>query len=140
MGYRGGLKAAAAAVLCGLTLASCGELGEMGKAKDAVRRLLKDPDSAQFRDVQACAKPGAVRGEVNGKNSYGGYAGFEPFIYADGSAAILSDRATAYDLDRWEALSRKCYSDEVLRNSVSPAALDDAANAASPVLEVTPGT
>lgn len=137
MGHRGGWKVAAAA-LSGLALASCGELGETGKAKDAVRRLLKDPDSAQFRDVQACAKPGAIQGEVNGKNSYGGYAGFEPFIYADGSAVILSERATAYDLERWEELSQKCHSDEVLRNSVRPADLDNIANGVSP--EIVPGT
>lgn len=43
---------------------------------------LKDPGSAQFRGIQAVTKQDGtifVCGEVNGKNSFGGYTGFEPF-------------------------------------------------------------
>jgi len=45
---------------------------------------LKDADSARFRAIQY--KPEkeagvwAMCGEVNAKNSYGGYAGFSPFL------------------------------------------------------------
>ncbi|NTU73942.1 hypothetical protein HGB07_07350 [Candidatus Roizmanbacteria bacterium] len=52
------------------------------KAKDAIREKLKDPESAQFRNVRVGAedfKP--VRGEVNAKNSYGGYIGYDKFYF-----------------------------------------------------------
>lgn len=54
---------------------------------------LKDPSSAQFRNVEVrriripataafkATETVAVCGEVNGKNGYGGYAGFTPFFY-----------------------------------------------------------
>jgi hypothetical protein len=47
-----------------------------------VRNQLKDPGSAQFRNVRVVPyKNGrVVCGEVNGKNSYGGYVGFTPFV------------------------------------------------------------
>ncbi len=46
------------------------------------RIRLKDPDSAQFRNVRVVdVEEGIlVCGEVNGKNSYGKYAGFVLFI------------------------------------------------------------
>lgn len=57
--------------------------------KQAVRSRLKDPDSATFQNVffnrGADGLPVAC-GEVNSKNAFGAYAGFERFVYA-GSAA-----------------------------------------------------
>lgn len=44
---------------------------------------MKDPSSTQFRRLQAVTlKDGTVRvcGEVNAKNSFGGYNGFSPFV------------------------------------------------------------
>jgi len=53
----------------------------ISKAKSAVIYLLKDPQSAQFRNVHVGTdNPALVRGEVNSKNSYGGYSGFERFL------------------------------------------------------------
>jgi len=62
--------------------------------KDAVSYLLKDPDSAQFRNIKfinillngreqifSC-------GEVNSKNSYGGYAGYQLFFTSDKEVKI----------------------------------------------------
>lgn len=40
---------------------------------ELVKRSLRDPDSAQFRNVSGGC------GEVNAKNAYGAMAGFEPF-------------------------------------------------------------
>lgn len=43
---------------------------------------LRDPSSAQFRNVEKIDQPEggvAVCGEINGKNAYGGYAGFTRF-------------------------------------------------------------
>lgn len=52
------------------------------KGKDVIKNLLKDPESAQFRNVHI--KPGTdwvVQGEVNAKNSYGAYIGFDKWFY-----------------------------------------------------------
>jgi hypothetical protein len=45
-------------------------------AEDTVRTNLKDPDSGKFRGEWVTAD-GAVRGEVNARNGYGGFTGFE---------------------------------------------------------------
>lgn len=49
----------------------------------AVKDQLKDPDSARFR-WPAVQEWGLYCGWVNAKNSYGGYAGFEPFMVIGG--------------------------------------------------------
>ena len=57
--------------------------GVIEKAKMAIREKLKDPDSAQFRNVRiSVGDVKAVIGEVNTKNSYGGYIGYQKF-YVD---------------------------------------------------------
>lgn len=54
-----------------------------------LRSSLKDPESARFRGIKIATKPYdtartksayAICGEVNAKNSYGGYTGFEGFV------------------------------------------------------------
>lgn len=55
------------------------------KAEEAVRHDLRDPDSAQFRyDTVEMVYPdtGIVCGEVNSRNAFGAYAGFERFAYS----------------------------------------------------------
>jgi hypothetical protein len=50
---------------------------------EAVTESFKDPAAAQFRWLPVPDKPSVVQeycGTVNGKNSYGCYVGFEPFI------------------------------------------------------------
>lgn len=57
-------------------------------AKDNVSQLLKDPDSAKFRNVKINKIPNAkgkilrvaVCGEINGKNSFNAYAGYSNFV------------------------------------------------------------
>lgn len=56
------------------------------------KALLKDPDSAQFRNVHIgidILGNKKVCGEINAKNAFGGYTGFTPFVF-HGRAAILS--------------------------------------------------
>lgn len=74
------------------------------KAKAAVVRTLKDPESVRFRDLSerpdkdALNRPTiVVCGMVNAKNSYGGYIGFRPFAYlaSTGELMIYSDDPTA---------------------------------------------
>ena len=52
----------------------------LAEAKEQVARQLLDPESARFRDLKIKGKD-AVCGEVNGKNRFGGYVGFQPFSY-----------------------------------------------------------
>jgi hypothetical protein len=66
---------------------------------------MKDPGSATFRysyppvhglllDLTTVNQQGTfLCGEVNGKNSFGGYAGFTPFIvqFANGDLTVVSD-------------------------------------------------
>jgi len=49
-------------------------------AEGVIRRDLRDPESARFRDVRRNTEKGAVCGYVNAKNGYGGYVGEAPFI------------------------------------------------------------
>ena len=51
----------------------------------SVKNNLKDPESAQFQNVKGYC------GEVNAKNSYGGYDGFKRFISVDENTVIESD-------------------------------------------------
>ena len=58
----------------------------MSKAQKSVASKMKDPASAQFRNVVAKGpnsdpKKWSICGEVNGKNAYGGYSGFTRFAY-----------------------------------------------------------
>ncbi|PND34823.1 hypothetical protein C1I89_10260 [Achromobacter pulmonis] len=52
------------------------EIRRQSMAKDFVLATLKDPDSAKFRNQKSFC------GEVNSKNSFGGYTGFKRFIAA----------------------------------------------------------
>jgi hypothetical protein len=78
------------------------------EAEDAVKLLLRDPDSAQFRyqynDIEVFPDIGVVCGEVNSRNAYGGYAGFENFAYVRGQGAALASDPS----DRFIALQARC--------------------------------
>lgn len=65
---------------------------ERTHAKDLqlVRDRMKDPSAVQFRALHVGAS-GALCGEMNAKNSYGGYVGFKPFVVQDGQATIVTD-------------------------------------------------
>lgn len=54
---------------------------EMHSITETVTRQLRDPDSAQIRNIRLVENPGGkfYCGEVNGKNSYGGYVGYTAF-------------------------------------------------------------
>jgi hypothetical protein len=58
--------------------------------EDDVKAELKDPDSAQFKDVAGHEVEGAfiVCGRVNSKNGFGGYTGFKEFITVPGLTII----------------------------------------------------
>lgn len=72
-----------------LLISGCGAYADhqlIAEAKEAISQEIKDPSSAEFRNVQIGAGSGArdlgtVCGEVNGKNSFGAYGTFRRFIY-----------------------------------------------------------
>jgi hypothetical protein len=64
-------------------LSGCSGQGSTSQAEDAVKAVMRDPDSAKFRNLEV-NDDGSVCGEVNGRNAYGGMTGFSPFAYVEG--------------------------------------------------------
>lgn len=74
------------------------------KSRDAIRSRLRDPDSADFRNERFYSGGAApvVCGEVNSKNGFGGYSGFQRFIAAGdfpNLAFLASDFARGDSID-----------------------------------------
>ena len=95
--------------LAALSSSSCGQPIEdpkIAQAKEAVGRELKDPGSAQYRDIEVY--DGVVCGQVNAKNSYGGYVGFQPFLTVRSTAAIGGDESTVESIRLAGAIRRAC--------------------------------
>lgn len=67
-------------------------------AKEAMRQRLKDPESAKFQNVTVHRYSGhaVACGEVNAKNGFGGYGGFEEFLYVGGVAMTRNDGEAAF--------------------------------------------
>jgi Pyridine nucleotide-disulphide oxidoreductase, dimerisation domain/Pyridine nucleotide-disulphide oxidoreductase len=75
------------------------------QAKTLITRDFKDPGSAQFRNLFISGKGihfKTLCGEINGKNSYGGYVGYRRFYSSPGAAAsftkIEDGGYSAYDI------------------------------------------
>lgn len=65
----------------------------MSNAMDAIRQRLRDPQSAEFRNVHLATGSTGVTvtcGEVNAKNGFGGYSGFVGFISNGGALSSLA--------------------------------------------------
>jgi len=60
---------------------------------------LKDPASAQFRNVALNQARSALCGEVNAKDGVGGYVGFRPFVVSDSGAAVLNTACDSSNLE-----------------------------------------
>lgn len=69
--------------------------GFVKRAKRNISDNFKDPDSAKFRDV-IISKPDVptLCGQVNAKNSYGGYVGYKLFLH-NAVHSIVSDSSNA---------------------------------------------
>ncbi|WP_278369843.1 hypothetical protein [Vreelandella titanicae] len=87
-------------IIIAALLAGC-ESGDVKIAKEAVANQLRDPESAQFRNISETANNlgmATVCGEVNGKNSYGGYVGYQRFVsQADGDNVYLENAWNTFD-------------------------------------------
>lgn len=87
-----------------LTLGSCGPVDEFqakSKARSAVAATLADPGSAQFRNLRTSrvhSEQGSalhsVCGEVNSRNHFGGYVGYQPFLYVLQRARSPAEQAS----------------------------------------------
>ena len=74
---------------------------EFTKYTDAVRNKMKDPESARFKNLRLNSNN--VCGEVNGKNSSGGYVGYRRFFIENGGYAVLEgENFGGYVLERLE--------------------------------------
>lgn len=76
-------------------------------AQDRIIGSLKDPESARFRRVFVSPRGRAVCGDVNAKNSMGGYTGFKRFIVAKDKIGIEDDE-TSFVESNWQA---RCIND-----------------------------
>jgi hypothetical protein len=63
--------------------------------QDSIKATLKDPDSAQFQNIRIADYDGGkvVCGEINAKNSYGGYVGYKSFVAGISGSTIFSTRS-----------------------------------------------
>jgi len=60
--------------------------------------LLKDSDSAEFRGIEYMRfkSGGFICGEVNSKNSFGGFSGWQHFISAGTQTAYLEEQVSGF--------------------------------------------
>lgn len=88
------------------------------KSHDAIKVRLRDPGSADFRNSRFYSGGSApvVCGEVNSKNGFGGYSGFQRFIAAGDVpdlAFLASDFAAGDSIDNvWKQLCVRADRDE----------------------------
>ena len=68
------------------------------KFQDKLLLRLKDPSSAQFRDVKLNFHGDALCGQVNAKNGYGGYNGFKGFVVTEAGAYTETEKDGLEDL------------------------------------------
>lgn len=64
-------------------------------ATQRVKGILKDPDSAQFQNV--LARGSVVCGQVNAKNSFGGYTGFDGFLVDEKNVVLAESNKSQKD-------------------------------------------
>jgi hypothetical protein len=115
----GGMIRVHVALSAALALAGCDAVGPdadfRSQAIAELKASLKDPGSAQLRAIEVIRQEDgskALCGEVNAKNSFGGYVGFQSFVVHNGEASMRSvgivgsDGSTAGLLDEADAIMR----------------------------------
>jgi len=71
------------------------------ETKEKVKSVLKDPDSAKFQNIKTVINSigqESICGEVNARNSFGGYTGFSSFSYTNGTVIFFEENVHQYDL------------------------------------------
>jgi hypothetical protein len=74
------------------------------EAKGLIADTFKDPDGVKFRNLKLTDSGEFVCGEVNGKNSYGGYTGFKAFYAAWQNGRVRIDGDEHYNNDTFNQL------------------------------------
>lgn len=85
------------------------EIAWMERGKDAVKSRLKDPSSAQFKNVYFNRGSEGIPvtcGEVNSKNGYGGYSGFQRFLSAGSRDNTFLEREVSDFRASWNQFCR----------------------------------
>ena len=98
-----------------LLIAACNPFED--EAQKKVKYFLKDPKSAEFRNSKKVKPPSeadatAYCGEVNSKNAYGAFSGFERYIVDERLVMFEHNGEAVYDLvDGEEDWTRKAVRD-----------------------------
>lgn len=66
--------------------------------KKAMASELRDPSSAQFRNIREGAETAC--GEVNAKNAFGAYTGFREFTYRRGITLFEPEQSAAFNNEK----------------------------------------
>ena len=105
------MKKVLGALLCGAVIAGCGDSGNSERMQEIkvqrvvqgfVKANLKDPDSAEFRNQRGMC------GEVNAKNSFGGYNGFKRFMAASEELVVIEGDGLMEPSEFEKAWSQMC--------------------------------
>jgi hypothetical protein len=75
------------------------------ETKDRVTRNMLDPEAAKFRNLRVISGD-TVCGEVNPKNTYGAYIGYQKFMYTPGRTPVFEDPT---DARMREAIGYMCH-------------------------------
>jgi hypothetical protein len=87
----------------------------VSNGREKIKEQLKDPESATFRNVHFYSGGGVpvVCGEVNARNAFGGYTGFERFVSA-GSVISATESQVDGGLDKvWDKFCTKAPTDRI---------------------------
>jgi hypothetical protein len=79
-------------------------------AEEHLKSSLRDPSSAEFRDVSVVHQPGDkvfVCGEVNGKNGFGGFTGYSSFVVVGTIPMIQTDANSRDFVKLWNQVCVK---------------------------------
>ncbi len=99
------------------------ELLWVERGKQAVRSKLKDPDSADFRNVffhRGSDDIPVICGEVNSKNSFGGFGGFQKFISAGSAEMTFLEEEVSDFGNLWNTLCADQAGNPSSTNDLSP--------------------
>jgi hypothetical protein len=110
------VMAAIAAMTAMATLSGCGETPAQKKHKEAtaiiamgekyVKEKIREPASAQFRN-QFIGKGGAPCGEVNAKDAFGAYLGYQRYISVARELTMLAQDLPPDEFEEsWQEMCR----------------------------------
>jgi len=70
----------------------------IAQVQSDVRSTMRDPESVRFRNLRRNTETGAVCGDLNARNGYGGYVGEAPFIYYHSQNASVPQLMSGTDV------------------------------------------